>query len=63
MFSRSILVGTSLEPESQGIQDSLIIIFSSAGFLLKHLAEGFLQQQDGPLCENKQAFLSQNSGT
>lgn len=41
-FSRSILVGTSLEPESQGIQDSLIIIFSSAGFLLKHLAEGFL---------------------
>lgn len=41
-FSKSLLVGTTLEQKSQGIQDSLIIIFSSAGFLLKHLAERFL---------------------
>lgn len=41
-FSTSLLVCASLEQKSQGIQDNLIIIFSSAGFLLKHLAERFL---------------------
>lgn len=62
-FSTSLPVGTSSEQKSQGIQDNLITIFSSAGFLLKHLAEIFLYQQDGPLCVNKQDFPSQKRGT